>query len=192
MRRRLALVALGSMLLAGCVQLPTRPEGAGLAWAWGNFCGKSYPDLGNGTTEERLTALLAIEPVDDIDAACRDHDRCYLEIGMHALRCDDALVRQMHSLRFEGADRRACRRLADQIGRFFACAMPSTGDGLDAVIGALKPLTGLHPMCPSFTTADFLGALAEAPPPGACRAVKVSSTAEPVLPPPLSAATSGR
>jgi hypothetical protein len=167
----LALVVLVAALLTGCVQHPTRPEGEGLAWAWGNFCGKSYPDLGAGTPAERLAALEAIEPVDDIDAACREHDRCYLERGMHALACDDALVRRVQTLRFEGPDRRACRRLADQIGRFFACAMPSTGEGLDALVGALKPLTGLHPMCPGFTTADFLGALADAPPPGACRAI---------------------
>ena len=176
MPARLAPAALAVLLLGGCVQLPTRPEGAGLAWAWGNFCGKSYPDLGTGTPEERLAALLAIEPVDDIDAACREHDRCYLEHGMHALRCDDALVRRVQTMRFEGPDRRACGRLADQIGRFFACAMPSTGEGLDALVGALKPLTGLHPMCPGFTTADFFGAFADAPPPGACRAVNASPT----------------
>jgi hypothetical protein len=174
MRRRLALVALGSMLLAGCVQLPTRPEGAGLVWAWGNFCGKSYPDLGEGSSAERLAALQAIEPVDDIDAACREHDRCYIERGQHTLDCDDALVRQLLRMRFDGPDRRACARLADQIGRFFACAMPSTGDGIDALIGALKPLTGLHPLCPGFTTADFVGAMAAPPPPGACRDARAS------------------
>jgi hypothetical protein len=177
MPARLAVVVLAIGLLAGCVQLPTRPEGAGLAWAWGNFCGKSYPDLGGGSPEEMLAALEAIEPVDDIDAACRDHDRCYLERGLHTLACDDALVRQTMRMRFEGPDRRACARLADQIGRFFACAMPSTGDGIDALIGALKPLTGMHPLCPGFTTADFLGAFADAPPPGACRAVGSSTSA---------------
>lgn len=176
---RLAILVLATGLLAGCVQQPTRPEGAGLAWAWGNFCGKSYPDLGGGSREQRLATLATIAPRDDIDAACRDHDRCYLEHGMHTLGCDDELVRDLHMLRFEGPDRRACRRLADQIGRFFACAMPSTGEGLDALIGALKPLTGLHPMCPGFTTADFLGAFADAPPPGACLAVNASTITSP-------------
>ena len=37
-----------------------------------------------------------------------------------------------------------------------------------ARIGALKPLTGMHPLCPGFTHADLLGALREAPTPGQC------------------------
>jgi len=72
MAARRAVVALAAVRIAGWVPHPTRPEGAGLAWARGSFCGSSKPDLGSGTPEERRAALLAIEPVDHIAApACR-------------------------------------------------------------------------------------------------------------------------
>lgn len=169
--RRLAsllVLVLTPVVLAGCVSAALRPEGEGLSWVYGHFCGKGYPDLGTGSTQEQLARLDAIAPADSIDAACKAHDRCYLQQGMHQLRCDDALTRTAYKMRFDGPDRRACARLADQIGRFFACAMPSTGDGMDAVVGALKPLTGMHPLCPGFTHADLIGALQDAPQPGTC------------------------
>jgi hypothetical protein len=166
---RAAIVA---MLIAttGCVQMPLRPEGADAAWAWGSFCGRDYPRVEATDDQGRRAALLAIEPADDIDRACQRHDLCYIEHGMHARRCDTELTRTMYTLRFDGGQRRACARLADQIGRFFACAMPSTGEGFDAFAGALKPLTGMDPYCPGFSTMDFVNAMRAAPSPGQCTA----------------------
>lgn len=164
---RAAILGL-ALVATGCTHQPLRPEGRDVAWVWGNFCGKGYPALAPGTLAEQREALLGIVPADTIDAACRDHDLCYLERGDHHKRCDDALIRTMYRMRFDGPERRACARLADQIGRFFACAMPSTGEGFDAIAGALKPLTGMDPLCPGFTHADFLGALRAAPAPGSC------------------------
>jgi hypothetical protein len=168
MGRAAAVIVMAAIGLIGCVSAPLRPEGADLPWVYGHFCGKSYPQLGGDTPEEKLAALSAITPADSIDAACQAHDRCYLEQGMHTLRCDDALVRAVYAMRFDGPQRKACARLADQIGRFFACAMPSTGEGADAWIGALKPITGMHPLCPGFSTNDLINALRAAPMPGQC------------------------
>lgn len=92
------------------------------------------------------------------------------EFRGHSRHALDALTRTAYTMRFDGPDRRACARLADQIGRFFACAMPSTGNGFDAFVGALKPLTGMHPLCPGFTHSDLIGALQDAPMPGTCLA----------------------
>ena len=156
------------LLLAACVQMPSRPEGRDAAWAWGNFCGRNYPQVEGDDAATRRAALQAIEPRDDLDAICKAHDLCYVEHGQHALRCDDDLSRSAFTIRFEGENRRACARLADQMGRFFACAMPSRGGGVDGLIGALKPLTGMHSLCPGFTHADFWGAMKDAPPPGTC------------------------
>jgi hypothetical protein len=168
-----AKITLGTafiLLLTGCVQMPTHPDGSDAAWAWGNFCGKDYPRVQATDAEGRRAALAAIAPRDDLDAICKAHDLCYAEHGKHQLRCDDDLARAAFTIRFEGEYRRACSRLADQMGRFFACAMPSRGDGVDGLVGALKPLTGMHPLCPGFTHADFWGAMKDAPPPGACMA----------------------
>ena len=168
MRSRVSLGLAACPLLVACVTAPLRPEGQDLPWAYGHFCGKGYPAIGAGPVDEQRAALQAITPADSIDAACQAHDLCYVEHGQHRLSCDDALVKQMYALRFDGPDRRSCARLADQIGRFFACAMPSSGPGVEGWIGALKPLTGMHPLCPGFTHADLLGALREAPTPGQC------------------------
>lgn len=159
----------------GCVQMPLRPEGADAAWAWGNFCGRDYPRVEAADDDGRRAALLAIEPADDIDRACQRHDLCYLQHGMHAYRCDTELARTMFTLRFDGEQRRACARLADQIGRFFACSMPSTGEGFDGLAGALKPLTGMDPYCPGYSTLDFVNAMQAAPSPGQCKA-RVAAT----------------
>lgn len=166
--RRALAGAVTALLLARCVQMPSRPEGRDAAWAWGNFCGRDYPRVEADTPEARRAALEAIAPRDDLDAICKAHDLFCLAHGDHTLRCDDALTRSAYRLRFDGEHRRACARLADQIGRFFACAMPSRGEGIDGLIGALKPLTGMHPLCPGFTHADLWGALRAAPPPGRC------------------------
>lgn len=173
MPRLLVLICI-ALALTACVRAPLRPEGQALPWVYGNFCGKGYPSIGPGSSAEQQSALQAIPPVDSIDAACQAHDLCYVEHGQHRLSCDDAFVKRVYALRFDGPQRRACARLADQIGRFFACAMPSTGPGGEAWVGALKPLTGMHPLCPGFTHADFLGALREAPTPGQCMARQAS------------------
>lgn len=61
---------------------------------YGNWCGLDHPK--NFTQLSQLTQLsLFAKPVDEIDAACKAHDACYVEKGMFSCECDYALWKSM-------------------------------------------------------------------------------------------------
>lgn len=71
-----------------------------LEYQYGNFCGAGYPamlqtlDL-NTQREERIVALTAIDPLDDIDRACKAHDLCYEILGHDNKECDFVLLNML-------------------------------------------------------------------------------------------------
>ena len=54
---------------------------------YGNYCGLDRPATGENPS-----------PTDDVDAACKNHDKCYVEKGDFNLICDTTLIAELKSL----------------------------------------------------------------------------------------------
>ena len=76
---------------------------------YGCFCGKEYPKLESNSTndfrklskKERLIQiehLYSIEPYDDIDAICQQHDICFLYKGKKAKVCNDGIYDELYAI----------------------------------------------------------------------------------------------
>lgn len=76
---------------------------------YGCFCGKNHPTdsalkkaLHNITTEPLAAPYIAkyyaIEPIDDIDKACRNHDLCWLLNGEGDRNCNEILRKQLRKI----------------------------------------------------------------------------------------------
>ncbi len=76
---------------------------------YGCFCGKNYPDIKDPslkppqylTYSERkalIARYYAIKPYDTIDAACQQHDICYIYNGEDNQACNDAFYRRMQEI----------------------------------------------------------------------------------------------
>ena len=103
---------------------------------YGCFCGKDYPRADNNRTqdfrkmnkEERtkvIESYLPIEPYDDIDAICKQHDICYLIHGRVVRDCNEAIYDDLHALadKFKAnkelSNNKQCRHLAKDIASVF-------------------------------------------------------------------------
>jgi hypothetical protein len=97
----------------------------------GRFCGPGYPKLaGTLTKEQRIAELEKLAPVDDIDAACKQHDLCYQQKGFADESCDDELKAAIAALKM----RMGCFNAAGDISTWFIAFHPSvtTGEWVDA------------------------------------------------------------
>jgi hypothetical protein len=83
---RALIVCLLVLLAPGCTSVGYKVGIADCAPVYGNWCGENYPIAGYNP-----------RAVDEWDAACRTHDRCYDGNGSRAA-CDRALVRELESL----------------------------------------------------------------------------------------------
>ena len=90
------LVAAASLVAAGCEttngSLTSQYLGTqdGRFYQYGNFCGPGWPEYPpNNTAADNIAFIDAIEPVDDLDRACRAHDRCYWQFGADNPQCDE-------------------------------------------------------------------------------------------------------
>ncbi|MGD2133278.1 MAG: hypothetical protein PVI23_10830 [Maricaulaceae bacterium] len=97
--RRLAAglaAAAGCVAAAGCETtgggLTSQYFGGGESgrlYQYGNFCGGGWPEYpAENTPAENVAFIATIEPVDDLDRACRAHDRCYWQFGADNPECD--------------------------------------------------------------------------------------------------------
>lgn len=84
----------------------------------GNFCGKETPKINAKSDAEEIKKLEEIVPIDIVDAACKEHDICYLENPSDHEYCDDEIVLHMENMEKKFEDKN-CRVLAKSIKLFF-------------------------------------------------------------------------
>jgi hypothetical protein len=105
---------------------------------YGCFCGGGYPGLARefGKRPKHMTArerekliarYYAVKPVDALDAACRDHDVCWIWNGRHAVACNQAFGSTMRALRreFKDAAQGRCANLALDMQMAASYVLPS-------------------------------------------------------------------
>jgi hypothetical protein len=68
-----------------------------------------------------------VEPVDALDAACRDHDVCWIWNGRHAVACNQAFGSTMRTLRrtFKESGQDRCANLALDMQMAASYVLPS-------------------------------------------------------------------
>lgn len=64
----------------------------------GNFCGSKIPTISSGDTNEVLSQLNSIDPIDKIDALCKAHDTCYVNFPKNQYDCDKSLIYHLDKL----------------------------------------------------------------------------------------------
>jgi len=67
---------------------------------YGCYCGENYPNIKreNKTEEEYIREYYLIEPKDEIDRACRDHDICYIKFPNNTGACNERLTNRIRKL----------------------------------------------------------------------------------------------
>ena len=143
------------------------------SFRYGCFCGKNYPDIKDPSlkpiaylTYSQRKALIAryyrIRPYDDIDAACRQHDICYIYNGGEDQHCNDALYRRLQAIydRFEatpdgqkpGTPAWRCKILASDMASIFKTIF-AVGDNIPAsrfsIFAMITPFTIANKMVQS-------------------------------------------
>lgn len=85
----------------------------------GEFCGMNVPDTKGKSTYE-ISDILKFQkqPIDDIDAACQNHDICYADKGFGDRGCDEALIKELYSLGTLFNDP-SCNTLVGEISAYF-------------------------------------------------------------------------
>ena len=103
---------------------------------YGCFCGKKYPKIDDNSTEdfrelskekrvELIEKFYAVEPYDDIDAICMQHDICYLYKGKKAKVCNDTIYDELYDIaeEFDDANKtlenEQCRNLSVDMASVF-------------------------------------------------------------------------
>jgi len=125
--------------IAGCTSKPpsyktdTKKEG-GMP-LHGNFCGNNVPTIEEEDMAKRIDILKSIEPIDEIDAACKRHDICYAEKGYFNDECDDGIYEDMVDKLSKNYKPISCRRLVSHMHRYF-------GMGYGAVVNAFASSEG--------------------------------------------------
>lgn len=64
----------------------------------GNFCGPGHPDF-KGTHDEQLVKLIELQPVDDIDYACKRHDICVFLEYYFSKECDNFIFYEIENIK---------------------------------------------------------------------------------------------
>lgn len=129
---------------------------------YGNFCGAGHPNV-NGTGRQALDALSEIEPLDDIDRACKHHDICYTAYAAHAATCDRALLDSLEAMRFSGDNELACNGTARLISSAFV-ALPlrvHPNDALNTLLHSAVNTIGV--LIAPVALWDFAGAVPSTP-----------------------------
>ena len=89
---RTRLVSLGLLtaaaLVFGACAATTTTDARGDFSLYGNWCGPGHPKEGATPT-----------PINETDAACRSHDRCYANNGYLNRLCDNQLIVRLRSVR---------------------------------------------------------------------------------------------
>lgn len=96
----LVMAALATGLLASCcARAPISPYAMTVEFRlfrYGALCGANHPagltDLEREDRAGRAAVIAATKPVDDIDAACKAHDLCYVRAGDDEPLCDELFL----------------------------------------------------------------------------------------------------
>ncbi len=122
------------------------------SFRYGCFCGENYPDIKDPSLKpfEYLTysqrqklieRYYEIRPYDTIDAACRQHDICYLYNGKEEQACNDAFYRRLREIydayeatpegKKSGTKAWRCKMLASDLSAIFKTIF-TAGDDISA------------------------------------------------------------
>jgi|GEM_PF-2024117 len=103
---------------------------------YGCFCGEDYPniqhpsqksyrELNSSQRDELIHIYQEIDPYDDIDSICKEHDICYISHQKEAKECNDAIYNSLNQIedRFatdeDNLTHQQCKNLAFDIGSVF-------------------------------------------------------------------------
>lgn len=152
--------SLSSRLLALAVALGAAACGPKFAYH-GNFCGPGYP----GPMAASVEDLEKIVPVDQIDAACQQHDICYAVAGSNDALCDMILAGTMKHLVALNRYSFRCRHLARTIERYFAMLHPSvmSGESWQWFFPTVDTQSSWNPPAGLFTSVMWLGKVQHLP-----------------------------
>lgn len=82
-------LALGSLAIGSTSCASKGDPGEGSVFQlYGNWCGPGSPPAGTNPA-----------PIDDVDRACHEHDRCYAYEGYLARSCDEQLIQRLQAVR---------------------------------------------------------------------------------------------
>ncbi len=135
------------------------------SFRYGCFCGKGYPNIQHSSKkpyrylnrkekDELIAQYYTIKPYDSIDAACRQHDICYINKGREDQTCNDTLqirLRELEETFEKQADyrerdslERRCKILASDMDAVFRTIF-GTGDNVSVMrfgmLAVTTPLT---------------------------------------------------
>ena len=104
---------------------------------YGCFCGRDYPniehpskksykELNSSQRQELIIQYQKIDPYDDIDKLCKEHDICYIKQGKEAKSCNTTIYSKLRIVETKFRDtsennlsNTQCKNLAYDIGSVF-------------------------------------------------------------------------
>lgn len=170
----LALPPNANEIMAGAKVCPNpiaAKQKVSAGFKYGCFCGKGHPTLRSDSDKDDLNLpaperaklveeLLAIGPVDAIDAACQNHDICWTRYGRSQLSCNKAFIAELKVLRNKWNEQMSffeassvnfrCQYLARDISFAAMTLMQYVTDDQDAGVAAdlarllTLPITALY------------------------------------------------
>ena len=75
-----------AILLMSCSQVKNIKESDLAFPVYGNYCGPKYPPQGTNPV-----------PIDSVDIACKNHDKCYEQYGYFDKLCDSEIINELKS-----------------------------------------------------------------------------------------------
>ncbi len=81
---RLFIILVFLVLFSGCSSTTKNISSEGKFPVYGNWCGPSHPIDGTNPI-----------PIDEVDAVCMRHDKCYAKKGYFSCACDNNLLKEL-------------------------------------------------------------------------------------------------
>ena len=130
-------LSLGYLHATTCANPAVADDNLTKKFRYGCFCGENYPEIQHPSKisyrgldskgrKELIELYREIEPYDDIDRACQEHDICFISHGRKAKECNEAIYTSLNEIE-EKFKRHAdnnltneqCKNLAFDIGSVF-------------------------------------------------------------------------
>ncbi len=148
-----------------CKEPATAEEKFDKTFRYGCFCGENYPDIKDPSLKppeyltyskrkDLIARYYSIKPYDTIDAACMQHDICYIYNGKDSQECNDAFYNRLKKIRdaYEktpdgekpGTKAWRCKVLASDMGAIFKTIF-TAGDDISvsrfSIFAMITPFT---------------------------------------------------
>jgi len=89
-----------TILVANCSQIKNVDQSDLAFPVYGNYCGPKYPPEGTSPT-----------PLDSVDTACKNHDKCYERYGYFDKMCDGNIIKELKNIKPSTPEEKLARRL---------------------------------------------------------------------------------